>query len=70
MRPRLSSQLKRTSMSANSAKRRRLKKWGMVSVTRRAAGSQSATQPSRRIACETPWRMISFGLLVDRRSRR
>ena len=49
-------------MSANSAKRRRSKTCGTTSTTKRAAGCQSATQPTRRM----PWdRPSTTTLLLD-----
>src|SRR5215218_658991 len=47
-------QTKRTSMPANSAKRRRLKRCGATSTMKRWAGPQIATQPTTRIPCDSP----------------
>ena len=43
---------KRTSMSANSANRRRLKRCGTTCVSSRDAGGHRATQPNNTTACE------------------
>ena len=46
-------------MSVNSAKRRRLNRWGTTSVMKRAAGGQSATQPTTTMPWEMPWARTS-----------